>query len=253
MPKHRPGRNRHTIEGRRAVLEALRSSGRLERILLQEDIEHGPQIRSIIEGAQDRKVPVETVGRRAMDRESNTNKHQGVIALAPDPDYVALDQLLLDATGGDETALLVVLDGVEDPQNLGAIARSVDGAGGHGVVIPERRAAGVSPGAIRASAGALQHVSVSRVVNLSRALDEIKAAGVWTIGLDGDAVQNYTDVDLTGPIALVIGSEGDGMSRIVREKCDFLASLPLKGQIESLNASVTAGIMLYEALRQRNT
>ena len=253
MPKHRPGRNRHTIEGRRAVLEALRSSGRLERILLQEDIEHGPQIRSIIEGAQDRKVPVETVGRRAMDRESNTNKHQGVIALAPDPDYVALDQLLLDATGGDETALLVVLDGVEDPQNLGAIARSVDGAGGHGVVIPERRAAGVSPGAIRASAGALQHVSVSRVVNLSRALGEIKAAGVWTIGLDGDAVQNYTDVDLTGPIALVIGSEGDGMSRIVREKCDFLASLPLKGQIESLNASVTAGIMLYEALRQRNT
>ncbi len=253
MPKHRPGRNRHTIEGRRAVLEALRSSSRLERILLQEDIEHGPQIRLIIEGAQDRKVSVETVGRRVMDRESNTNKHQGVIALAPDPDYIALDQLLLDATGGDEPALLVVLDGVEDPQNLGAIARSVDGAGGHGVIIPERRAAGVSPGAIRASAGALQHVPVSRVVNLSRALDEIKAAGVWTVGLDGDADQNYTDVDMTGPIALVIGSEGDGMSRIIREKCDFLASLPLRGQIESLNASVTAGIMLYEALRQRNT
>jgi 23S rRNA (guanosine2251-2'-O)-methyltransferase len=252
MPKHRPGRNRHTVEGRRAVLEALRSTSRLERILLQEDIEHGPQIRSIVEGAQERKVPIETVGRRAMDRESNTNKHQGVIALAPDPDYVALDQLLLHATGGEEAALLVVLDGVEDPQNLGAIARSVDGAGGHGLVIPERRAAGVSPGAIRASAGALQHVPVSRVVNLSRALDEIKAAGVWTVGLDGDTDQNYTDIDMTGPVALIIGSEGDGMSRIIREKCDFLASLPLKGQIESLNASVTAGIMLYEALRQRN-
>ena len=252
MPKHRSGRNRHTVEGRRAVIEALRSSSRLERILLQEDIEHGPQIKLIVEGAQERKVPIETVGRRAMDRESNTNKHQGVIALAPDPDYVALDQLLLHATGGEETALLVVLDGVEDPQNLGAIARSVDGAGGHGLVIPERRAAGVSPGAIRASAGALQHVPVSRVVNLSRALDEIKAAGVWTVGLDGDADQNYTDIDMTGPVALLIGSEGDGMSHIIREKCDFLVSLPLKGQIESLNASVTAGIMLYEALRQRN-
>jgi len=252
MPKHRPGRNRHTIEGRRAVLEALRSNSRLDQILLQEDIEHGPQIRAIVESAQEYKVPVETVGRRVMDRESNTNKHQGIIALAPDPTYVSLDQLLIDATSTEEGALIVVLDGVEDPQNLGAIARSADGAGAHGVVIPERRAAGVSPGAIRASAGALQHVPVSRVVNLSRALDEIKAAGVWTVGLDGDADQNYTDIDMTGPIALVIGSEGDGISRIVREKCDFLASLPLNGQIESLNASVTAGIMLYEVLRQRS-
>ncbi|NQW19070.1 MAG: 23S rRNA (guanosine(2251)-2'-O)-methyltransferase RlmB [Chloroflexi bacterium] len=252
MPKHRPGRNRHTVEGRRAVLEALRSSSRLERILIQEDIEHGPQITLIVEGARDRQVPVETVGRRALDRESNTNKHQGVIALAPDPDYVALDRLLLDATGGQQPALLVVLDGVEDPQNLGAIARSVDGAGGHGMVIPERRAAGVSPGAIRASAGALQHVPVSRVVNLSRAIDEIKAAGVWIVGLESGVGQTYTGVDMTGPIAIVIGSEGDGMSRVVREKCDFFASLPQKGQVESLNASVTAGIMLYEAVRQRS-
>jgi 23S rRNA (guanosine2251-2'-O)-methyltransferase len=253
MPKRRPGRNRHTIEGRRAVLESLRAGNTIDRILLLDTADQGPQIREILTVSAERGVPVEQVGRRVLERDSNTNKHQGVIALAPDPTYVPLDRLLMEASNGDAPALLAVLDGVEDPQNLGAIARSIDGAGGHGMVIPERRAASVSPGAIRASAGALEHVPVARVVNLARALGEIKSAGIWTVGLDTSAETAYTAVDMTGPIAIVIGSEGEGLSRLVRERCDHLASLPIRGRLASLNASVAAGIMLYEALRQRET
>lgn len=145
----------------------------------------------------------------------------------------------------------MVLDGIEDPHNLGAIARTADAAGADGLVISERRAVGITPGAISASAGALEHVSVARVVNLSRALDKLKDAGLWIVGLDGGGTQLHTDVDLQVPIALVVGSEGAGMSRLVREKCDFVVALPMAGKIESLNASVAAAVVLYEAVRQR--
>jgi 23S rRNA (guanosine2251-2'-O)-methyltransferase len=182
---------------------------------------------------------------------SKTGRHQGVIALAADPHYTDLEELISTSTNGEDAALLVVLDGIEDPHNLGAIARTVDGAGGQGLVIPERRAAGISPGAIRASAGALEHVSVSRVTNLVRSIEQLKTAGIWTVGLAAEAAQSYTEIDFTGDTAIVVGSEGGGLSRLVREKCDFLASIPLLGKIESLNASVATSIILYEALRQR--
>jgi 23S rRNA (guanosine2251-2'-O)-methyltransferase len=216
-----------------------------------EELERGPQIEEIIRLARAAKIPIEPARKRDLDRASATSKHQGVIALTPDPQYVPLDKLLIDASAGNDAPLIAVLDGIEDPQNLGAIARTVDGAGGHGLIIPERRAASISPGAVRASAGALEHVPVARVVNLGRALEEIKSAGVWTVGLDADADQDYTQIDLTGPTAIVIGAEGSGLSRLVREKCDLRASIPLLGELESLNASVSAAIVLYEAVRQR--
>ena len=235
------------------MLEALRSEVKVVRILLSEEMERGPQIEEIIQLARAAKIPIEPARKRDLDRASPTRKHQGVIAITPDPQYVPLDKLLIHAGAGEEAPLLAVLDGIEDPQNLGAIARTVDGAGGHGLVIPERRAAGISPGAIRASAGALEHVAVARVVNLGRAIDEIKAAGIWTVGLDVDADQSYTQIDFTGPTAIVIGAEGAGLSRLVGEKCDLLASIPLLGKLESLNASVSAAIALYEAVRQRRS
>ena len=250
----RSGRNRRsglTVEGRRPVIEALRSEVTVQRILLLEELERGPQIEEIIRLARAAEIPIEPTRKKDLDRASATRKHQGVIALTPDPKYVPLDKLLIDAGQGPAAPLIAVLDGIEDPQNLGAIARTVDGAGGHGLVIPERRAAGITPGAIRASAGALEHVPVARVVNLGRAIEEIKAAGVWTVGLDSDADQDHTQIDLTGPTAIVIGSESSGLSRLVREKCDLLASIPLLGKLESLNASVSAAIALYEAVRQR--
>ena len=253
-PKGASGRNHRsglTVEGRRPVLEALRSEVTVQRILMFEELERGPQIEEIIRLARAAAIPIEPARTRDLDRASATGKHQGVIALTPDPHYVPLDRLLIDASAGDDAPLIAVLDGIEDPQNLGAIARTVDCAGGHGLVIPERRAAGITPGAIRASAGALEHVPVARVVNLGRAVEEIKSAGVWTVGLDADAGQDYTQVDLTGPTAIVIGAEGSGLSRLVREKCDLLASIPLLGKLESLNVSVSAAIALYEAVRQR--
>jgi 23S rRNA (guanosine2251-2'-O)-methyltransferase len=144
-----------------------------------------------------------------------------------------------------------VLDGIQDPQNLGAISRTVDAAGGHGIVIPERRAVGVTPGAIRASAGALEHVQVARIVNMGRSIEQLKDAGIWVVGLDMAGETAYTEVDLTRPTALVVGSEGEGISRLVKEKCDVLAAIPLAGKLASLNASVAAAILLYEAVRQR--
>ncbi|MCH7594093.1 MAG: 23S rRNA (guanosine(2251)-2'-O)-methyltransferase RlmB, partial [Chloroflexi bacterium] len=176
---------------------------------------------------------------------------QGVTARAPDPHYTPFEGLVDAATAPGRSALIVLLDGIEDPHNFGAIARTADAAGADGIVIPERRSVGITPGAISASAGALEHVSVARVVNLPRALDSLKKSGLWIIGLDGDGTELHTNVDLRAPTALVVGSEGSGLSRLVREKCDSLVRLPMSGAVESLNASVAAAIVLYEAVRQR--
>jgi len=247
----RRDRAAHTIEGRRAVLEALRAGTPIDRLYLLDTAERGPQINEILERAAGLSVEVVSENRRDIERRARTRRHQGVIAQARDPDYTDFDELLNSATASGRSALIVVLDGIEDPHNLGAIARTADAAGADGLVISERRAVGITPGAISASAGALEHVSVARVVNLSRALDRLKDAGLWIVGLDGGGTQLHTDVDLQGPIALVVGSEGAGMSRLVREKCDFIVALPMAGEIESLNASVAAAVVLYEAVRQR--
>jgi len=252
MPSHaRRARRQPTVEGRRAVLEALRAGRSALRILLSETADRGPQIAEIVVLAENVGIPVETAARDVLDRASLTRRHQGVIALVSDPQYVEVEDLIARAEASDSPALLVVLDGIEDPHNFGAIVRTADAAGAQGVVIRSRRAASISPGAERASAGALEHVPVARTANLVRALDSLKRAGVWVVGLDQNGDTEYTDVDFSVPSALVVGGEHRGVSRLVRERCDVLATIPLKGRLASLNASVAAAIGLYEAVRQR--
>jgi 23S rRNA (guanosine2251-2'-O)-methyltransferase len=251
MSRFSRARKSPTVEGRRAVLESLRAGREVHSILLAEGIEPGPQIGEITSRARAAGVPVETAPRAEVDRRAATKHHQGVIAFVTDAAYIALDDLIEEAQSSG-VPLIVLLDGIQDPQNLGAIARTVDAAGAHGIVVPERRAVGVTPGAVRASAGALEHVPVARVTNLGRAVDQVKESGIWVVGLDMAGDRTYTEVDLTRPTALVVGSEGEGISRLVREKCDVLAAIPLKGKVASLNASVAAAILLYEAVRQRS-
>jgi 23S rRNA (guanosine2251-2'-O)-methyltransferase len=233
------------------VLEALRAGNPVECLYLLETAERGPQFNEILQLASKMSVEVVFESRRDIDRRARTLRHQGVVARANDPTYTDFDELVQSATRQGRSALIVVLDGIEDPHNLGAIARTADGAGADGLVIAERRAVGITPGAISASAGALEHVSVARVVNMSRAIDKLRDAGLWIVGLDGSGTQRHTEVDLQVPIAIVVGSESSGMSRLVREKCDFIVALPMAGAVESLNASVSAAIVMYEVVRQR--
>jgi len=233
------------------VLESLRAGTDIERLVMVDDIELGAQLGEIIVLAEAAGIPVEAVSRRDLEGQSQTKKSQGVIAVVPDPRYRDAEDLVTAANRAAEAPLIVMLDGVQDPHNLGAIARTVDAAGAHGLIIPERRAVGITPGAVRASAGALEHVRVARVVNLNRTIESLKEIGVSVIGLDADGDVEYTQADFTGPVLIVVGSEGKGMSRLVRENCDQIASIPMAGKLSSLNASVSAGIVLYEAFRQR--
>ena len=219
---------------------------------MQDDAQLGPQLREIVFLANGAGIEVDGVSRRDLDRQSATRKHQGVIAIVPDTRYVPIEDLVFAADNRDEQPLLIMLDGVQDPHNLGAIARTVDAAGGHGIVIPERRAAGISPGAIRASAGALEHVPVARVNNVAKSAEYLKTIGLNVIGLEQDAESHYSEPDYTAPTAIVVGSEERGISPGVRSACQSLISIPLRGNMASLNASVAAAIVLYEAVRQRS-
>ena len=241
-----------TVEGRRAVLESLRAGRDIERLVMFDDLELGAQLREIIILAQAAGIPVDAVSRRELEGQSQTKKNQGVIAVVPDPRYHSPEDFVTAATRKGEPALIVMLDGVQDPHNLGAIARTADAAGVHGLIIPERRAVGITPGAVRASAGALEHVRVARVVNLNRTIEALKEVGVLVVGLDADGDIEYTETDYTGSVMIVVGSEGKGLSRLVRENCDQIASIPMAGKLSSLNASVSAGIVLYEVFRQRH-
>ena len=241
-----------TVEGRRAVLESLRARRDIERLIMLEDSELGPQLREIVFLATESGIHIEAVSRRELESQSQTKKHQGVIAVVPDPRYHQPDDLLSLADLKDEPALLVMLDGIQDPHNLGAIARTAEAAGVHGLIIPERRAVGVTPGAMRASAGALEHMKVSKAGNLNRTVEKLKERGVLIVGLDAAGEVEYTQVDFTGPVLIVVGSEGKGLSRLMRENCDKIASIPMSGQLSSLNVSVSAAIVLYEAFSQRS-
>lgn len=241
-----------TVEGRRAVLESLRAGRDIERLVMIDDIELGAQLSEIIILAEAAGIPVEAVSRRDLEGQSQTKKSQGVIAIVPDPRYHRPEDFVTMANRSREVPLIVMLDGLQDPHNLGAIARTVDAAGAHGLIIPERRAVGITPGAVRASAGALEHVRVARVVNLNRTIETLKEVGLLVIGLDVDGDIDYTRADFTGPVVIVVGSEGKGISRLVRENCDQIASIPMAGKLSSLNASVSAGIVLYEVVRQRS-
>jgi len=237
------------LTGIHAVREALQSGRALERILVARG-RKGDRIEDIVRLARERGIPVRFEDRAQLDRLAGREEHQGVVALAAAKRAAALEEII--ATAGTKS-LLVLLDGIEDPRNLGAIARSALAAGAAGVVIAERRAAGLTDAASRASAGALEHLPVARVVNLARAMEELKEAGWWLVGLDEHAEKSHTEQDLTGKIAFVLGGEGKGLHDLIKKRCDFLVSIPTTGPVRSLNVSVAAGIVLFEAVRQRRS
>jgi 23S rRNA (guanosine2251-2'-O)-methyltransferase len=233
--------------GIHAVEEALQAGRPLDRIVIAIG-RHGTRMEEIVRRARERGVPVRFEDRGQLDRLAMSRDHQGVIALAASRAALALEDLLEKKTG---QSLLVLLDGVEDPQNLGAIVRTALAAGAEGVIIPERRAAGLSDAVSRASAGALEHLPVARVKNLVRAMKQLKETGYWLIGLDETAKQIYTEAKFTGNIGIVLGGEGRGLHELTRKRCDFIVSIPTTGPVRSLNVSVAAGVVLFEAVRQR--
>jgi len=231
------------IYGRNAVTEAIRSGAGVEKIMLQKNIEG--EGRKLFALAKKAKIPVQAVPKFALDKETEGAAHQGVAAIITDYEYSGLDAMLAAAAAKGEPPLIVALDGIEDPQNLGAVIRSAEGAGAHGVLIPKNRAASVTGAVMKASAGAAAYMKVAKVPGIKAALDELKEKGLWIYGLDMGG-KPYYDTDFGGGVCLVIGSEGQGMSRLVREGCDFLVSVPMKGQVSSLNASVAAAVVLFE-------
>ena len=238
------------LEGRNALSEALKSGRRIDKVFVTD----GDPDRSLLHLASQAKeqgAVIVRVDRRKLDQMSETHAHQGVIAYAAAHEYASLDDVFALAETRGEAPLIVLCDELTDPHNLGAIIRSAECAGAHGVIIPKRRSAGLTSIVGKTSAGAVSFLPVARVANLPAALEELKKEGVWIFGTAADGATPLYDADLKGPAAIVIGSEGDGMGRLVRESCDFLVSIPLKGRIQSLNASNAAAILLYEAVRQR--
>lgn len=238
-----------TIEGRNAVMEAFRSGKTIDRVYVLKGCQDGP-INSILREARKHDTLVNFVAKERLDQMSETGKHQGVIASAADYAYAEVEDMLKLAEEKGEPPFLFLLDDIEDPHNLGAIIRTANLAGAHGVIIPKRRAVGLTATVARTSAGALNYTPVAKVTNLSATIEELKEKGMWFVCADMGGTTMY-DLNLTGPIGLVIGNEGDGVSRLVKEKCDFVASIPMKGEIDSLNASVAAGVLAYEIVRQR--
>lgn len=238
------------IEGRNAVLEAYRAGRTVDKLYVQEHCGDGP-VRTILREAKKAGTIVSFVTKERLDEMSETGHHQCVIARVSAFAYSTVDDILEKAQEKGEAPFLLLLDGIEDPHNLGAMIRTACLAGAHGVIIPKNRAAGLTSTVVRASAGALHYVPVARVTNLKTVMEDLKKRGIWFVCADMGGTRMY-DLDLKGPVALVIGSEGDGVSRLVREKCDFVASIPMKGEIDSLNASVAAGVLMYEIVRQRS-
>jgi 23S rRNA (guanosine2251-2'-O)-methyltransferase len=234
------------VYGTNPVLEALRG-GRVREIRVAARSRDRHQ--GLITQARERGVPLRFISDEEVDREAKGGVHQGVVATVDAVQEYSVDELVRGAAG---PPLIVVLDGIEDPHNLGAILRTVDAAGADGVVIQSRRAAALDGAAAKASAGAVSHVRIAEVVNIARAIEELKKAGVWVVGLAGEAPTRYDAVDMTGPTAIVVGAEGTGLRRLVRDSCDFLAAIPMRGQVGSLNVSVAAGVALFEAVRQRS-
>lgn len=238
-----------TIEGRNAVIEAFRSGKPIDKVLIQDGVQDGP-IQTIKREAKKQNTIVKFVTSERLDQISETGKHQGVIAYAAAYTYAEVEDMLAAAREKNESPFLFLLDNIEDPHNLGAIIRTANLAGAHGVIIPKNRAVGLTAAVAKTSAGAINYTPVARVTNLSNTIEELKKEGMWFVCADMDGTTMY-DLDLKGPIGLVIGSEGDGVGRLVKEHCDFVASIPMKGDIDSLNASVAAGVLAYEIVRQR--
>ena len=238
------------IEGRNAVIEALRAGRAIDKIYIAKG-EVDQTLGHIASKARGQGVVVVETDRRKLDQMSQTRAHQGVVAVCAVKEYCKVQDILAIASERGEAPFVIVCDEISDPHNLGAIIRSAECVGAHGVVIPKRRSAGLTAVVDKAAAGAAEHMAIARVPNLTAALEELKKAGLWIYGTAAEGASPLWKTDLTGPIALVIGSEGDGMSRLVREHCDFTISIPLKGKISSLNASAAAAVLMYEILRQR--
>ncbi len=238
-----------TIEGRNAVMEAFRSGKTIDRLFVLDGCQDGP-VKSIVREAKKTDAIITYVKKERLDQLSSTEKHQGVIAYAAAYEYAEVEDILQAAEEKKEPPFVVLLDGIEDPHNLGAIIRTAHQAGAHGVIIPKRRAVGLTATVARTSAGALNYLPVAKVTNLAVTIEELKEKGLWFICADMEGELLYR-MDLKGPIGLVIGSEGEGVSRLVREKCDFMAKIPMFGKVDSLNASVAMGILAYEIVRQR--
>ncbi|MEG2950158.1 MAG: 23S rRNA (guanosine(2251)-2'-O)-methyltransferase RlmB, partial [Clostridia bacterium] len=239
--------NENLLSGRNPIREALKSGRDIEKLLVSRG-ELSGSAREIVQMAKERHIPVQEVDRARLD--AITHNHQGMLAFASAYQYSTLEAMLELAKARNEAPFLVILDGITDPHNLGAIIRTAECAGAHGVLVQERRAVGLTPAAVKASAGAVEHLPVARVTNLSATIETLKAQNIWVYAADMDG-EDYTKVDFSGALALVIGAEGEGVSRLVRESCDKTISLPLRGQLDSLNASVAAGILLYTAMRAR--
>lgn len=251
----RPARQTHEeadgiIEGRNAVIEALRAGTNIDKIFIMKG-EVDSALGHIASTARKQGIVVADADKNKLDKMSRTHAHQGVIAVASVREYVSVEDILQIARDKGEQPLIVVCDELSDPHNLGAVIRTAECAGAHGVVIPKRRSAGLTAVVAKTSAGAVSHLPVARVANLPSLLKDLKKEGLWIFGTAADGTTSLYDADLKGPAVIVIGSEGDGMGRLVTENCDFLVSIPMKGKINSLNASAAAAILLYEAVRQR--
>ena len=243
------GYQEFTIEGRNAVIEAFRSGKTIDKLYVLDGCQDGP-VMTIKREAKKQNVLMKFVTKERLDQMSETGKHQGVIAVAAAYEYAEVDDMLKAAKEKGEPPFLILLDNIEDPHNLGAIIRTANLAGAHGVIIPKNRAAGLTATVARTSAGALNYTPVAKVTNLAKTIEELKKEGLWFVCADMGGTTMY-DLNLKGPIGLVIGNEGEGVGRLVKESCDMIASIPMKGNIDSLNASVAAGVLAYEIVRQR--
>lgn len=241
--------NEMYVAGRNPVLELLKSEKQIDKLYVLKGELKG-SITKIIGIAKDRKIVVQQVDKKKLDSMAQGNAHQGVVALVTGFVYSSVDEILSKAKARGEKPFVVVLDGVEDTHNLGAIIRTAECAGVHGVIIPKRRSAMVNQTVYKSSAGAVEHMKIAQVSNIVQTMDELKAKGLWLYGADAEAEKSYSDTEMTGSIGIVIGGEGKGLSRLVKDKCDVLVSIPMKGEISSLNASNAASILIYEAVRQ---
>lgn len=247
--KRKTETNPNLIEGRNAVLEAFRSGKSIDKLFVLDGCQDGP-VRTIVREAKKHDTLLQFVTKERLSQISETGRHQGVIAYAAAYEYAEVEDMLALAKEKGEDPFLILLDNIEDPHNLGAIIRTANLAGAHGVIIPKRRAVGLTATVAKTSAGALNYTPVAKVTNLKKTMEELKEQGLWFVCADMDGEEMY-DLNLTGPIGVVIGNEGEGVSRLVKETCDFVASIPMKGDIDSLNASVAAGVLSYEIVRQR--
>jgi len=239
------------LEGRNPVMEALKAGRTIDKILVSKGEKEG-SIRKIIAMAKEKNIIVQEVDRAKLDSISVTRAHQGIIAYVSAKEYVEVEDILEIARQKNEDPFIVILDNLTDANNLGSILRTADSAGVHGVIIPKRRSVGLSPAVSKASAGAVEYVPVAKVGNISQTIEQLKEKGIWVVGTDASGEKAYYENDLRGPIALVIGSEGEGIGRLVREKCDFIVNIPMNGNVSSLNAAVAGAIVMYEVYKQRN-